>query len=592
LSMELVHTSAPRGLRSGARGFCTVAATQGMPTDLMDRLESMSGFKQALDAADPRPRAVFSHVVLSVGGVPMQLLSRIGPAPADYSGRTNRIAHHVMLSESERPTAGPAAVLSAEGIFEEHWSGEPRTINRRLKVDLEPVLPRPCEAWAALCGDAGWAGRVLEAVFDRGPGPLYVLVPSSADPLVLMSEVVALLPEARRWEATFTSLFQGDASPDVRCKIRFVPGTPEGQRLVRASFGAQSLDLSAVTGLPPPTGPAAEAARAGTAYGPPQPAGPRRLAPPAPLVVDPPARSLLVVGDPDESEMRPRKRSLQPIEQPRSSLGRLLLAGTGVLIVGVVAGVLLMVVAGSRFDNTELAPSQQTAPKNSATAAKPATPVPAGTVALARPAATPVAATAELPSAPVDAEKDRLTARVGELEKQLQDAVTERDLARTERDQHKSEAETARQALKESPKALPPVPPQFAMKSGEGLEAVPETEIDSYTVSGKQDMPVDTNAFSLTGTLRYSLAKETVDRVRNLKLVGDAGRIRVCTTPSAVSGTERTIGWFSLVSGPDGVTSLVWKRDDSDPAKHENFVLVLRNEQEQILKIKVKCPEK
>lgn len=84
--MELVHTSAPRGLRSAARaGFCTVAATQGMPTDLMDRLESMSGFKQALDAADPRPRAVFSHVVLSVGGGPMHLLSRIGPAPANYS---------------------------------------------------------------------------------------------------------------------------------------------------------------------------------------------------------------------------------------------------------------------------------------------------------------------------------------------------------------------------------------------------------------------------------------------------------------------------------------------------------------------------
>lgn len=71
---------------------------------------------------------------------------------------------------------------------------------------------------------------------DHSAGPLYVLVPSRADPLILMSEVVALLPEARHREATFTSLFQGDASPDVRCKIRFVPGIPDGQRLVRASF--------------------------------------------------------------------------------------------------------------------------------------------------------------------------------------------------------------------------------------------------------------------------------------------------------------------------------------------------------------------
>jgi len=192
----------------------------------------------------------------------------------------------------------------------------------------------------------------------------------------------------------------------------------------------------------------------------------------------------------------------------------------------------------------------------------------------------------------VDDEKVQMTARVGELEKQLQNAVAERDQARTERDQHKSEAETARQALREAPKVLPPVPPQFATKGGEGLESVPEAEIASYTVSGKQDVPVDLKAFSLTGTLRYSLARETADRVRNLKLVADAWRIRVCTTPSAVSGAERTIGWFTLVSGPDGVTRLVWKRDDSDLAKHEDFVLVLRNEQEQILKVRVKCPEK
>lgn len=588
--MELVHTSAPRGLRSGTRGFCTVAATQGMPTDLMDRLESMSGFKQVLDAADQTPRAVFSHVVLSVGGVPMHLLSRIGPAPADYSGRTNRIAHHVLLSDAECPAAGPAAVLAASGIFEEHWSGDPRTITRRLKVDLKPVLPHPCEAWAALCGDAGWAGRVLEAAFDRGPGPLYVLIPSRADALVLMSEVVALLPEARRWEATFTSLFQGDASPDVRCKIRFVPDTPDGQRLARASFGAQSLDLSAVADLPRPTGPAADAARAGTTYGPPQPAGPRRLAPPAPIVVDPPARSPLFADEPGHLEMHPRKRSLQPIERPQRPLGRLLLAGTGLLIVGVVAGVLLMFVVRPRIDKAELAQSQQTAPESSATGAKPV--VPAGPVALARPAGMSVVPTVELPSASVDDETVRLTARVGELEKQLQNALAERDQARTERDQHKSDAETARQALQEAPKVLPPAPPQFATKAGEGIESVPEAEITSYTVSSKQDVPVDLKAFSLTGTLRYSLAKETADRVRNLKLVADAGRIRVCTTPSAVSGAERTIGWFSFLSGPDGVTRLVWKRDDSDLAKHEDFVLVLRNEQEQILKVRVKCPEK
>jgi hypothetical protein len=214
---------------------------------------------------------------------------------------------------------------------------------------------------------------------------------------------------------------------------------------------------------------------------------------------------------------------------------------------------------------------------------------PAGPVALAHPADTPVVTTDELPSAHVDDEEVRLSAQVGELEKLLQDAVAERDQARAERDQHKSEADNARQALQDAPTVLPPV---FATKGGEGLESIPETKIDSYTASGKlTNVPVDLKAFSLTGTLRYSLAKDTTDRVPNLMLVNDAGQIRVYRS-SGPNGQERTIGLFSLGIGPDGVTGLDWKRDNNDRAKHEDFVLVLRNELDQILKVRVTCPEK
>lgn len=125
-----------------------------------------------------------------------------------------------------------------------------------------------------------------------------------------------------------------------------------------------------------------------------------------------------------------------------------------------------------------------------------------------------------------------------------------------------------------------------------GTETIAETKVASYMVRGKEDVPVELKTFSLTGAVRYSLSKETTDRVRHFKIVLDGGHLKVGTTPSAVSGAERTIGWFSLSSAPDGASRLTWRRDDSDLAKHEDFGLVLRNEQEQILKIKVKCPEK
>ena len=37
----------------------------------------------------------------------MNVLSRIGPAGLDYSGRPNKYAHHVVLEGAERPEAAP-----------------------------------------------------------------------------------------------------------------------------------------------------------------------------------------------------------------------------------------------------------------------------------------------------------------------------------------------------------------------------------------------------------------------------------------------------------------------------------------------------
>jgi hypothetical protein len=45
MAHELIYTSAPRGLRNGSQGFCTVAMTAQMPQALASQLEALSGYK-------------------------------------------------------------------------------------------------------------------------------------------------------------------------------------------------------------------------------------------------------------------------------------------------------------------------------------------------------------------------------------------------------------------------------------------------------------------------------------------------------------------------------------------------------------------
>ena len=131
MSQELHYTSVPRGLKPGSRGFCTVGLTPHMPGPLVDRLEASAATSRFF-LRTTRRRAlnpiVFSHLRLTIGGKVVSVLSRIGPAGLDYSGRPNKYAHHVVLEGTERPEGGPAWLLSQPGFMQGAWEGEPREI--------------------------------------------------------------------------------------------------------------------------------------------------------------------------------------------------------------------------------------------------------------------------------------------------------------------------------------------------------------------------------------------------------------------------------------------------------------------------------
>ena len=59
---ELIYTSAPKGLATGSRGFCTVAATAELPNSLAKKLEGLSGYNHLFDPGDSRNPVNYSFV--------------------------------------------------------------------------------------------------------------------------------------------------------------------------------------------------------------------------------------------------------------------------------------------------------------------------------------------------------------------------------------------------------------------------------------------------------------------------------------------------------------------------------------------------
>jgi len=165
MSFELLYTSAPSGLKQGSRGFSTVLCTQGAPSSITSRLETLSGFRHVFPPGDPRASLnpiTWSHVRISVGGRSQSVLSRIAAYGVDYSGRTNKLAHHLVLETGELPEAGPAWLLAQPGFMRSEWDG------RTVAVPTGPSIPRGeqtpgiCERWRMMTGDAGLGGMFAE----------------------------------------------------------------------------------------------------------------------------------------------------------------------------------------------------------------------------------------------------------------------------------------------------------------------------------------------------------------------------------------------------------------------------------------------
>jgi hypothetical protein len=243
---ELIYTSVAKGL-GGGTGYTTAAHTQGMPRVLINAVEAISTFQhiETNPLLFQKNPVGFSHLTIGTGQQRAHVVSRIAACEPDHSGRTNFIAHHVVLTAQEVLSLpdGPAALASQPRLFRRSWR-EPAQLlpPRSLPNDAESTAGRP--AWRAAGLDPAWAEWLAKRLRSGGK-TTYVIHELGFDLLPLVGDVVALLPPSQRWTSTFAT-YSSQVFPGIgyACELRGVIGDTPFAAGVAARSRTDCIDLT------------------------------------------------------------------------------------------------------------------------------------------------------------------------------------------------------------------------------------------------------------------------------------------------------------------------------------------------------------
>ena len=250
MAYELVYTSAPQGINRGSSGFCVVACTNGLGPRLIAALEGFSAYKPlyphyAENAWDnPISR---QHYIFEANGERQHILSRICFNGVDYTGRSNKLASHLVLSrsETEKVPGGPAALLMHEELFKNaDWTIKPEHYDRQLPIPSVAGHRAKCETWGSVTGDAGWGGYLAQCFLDDPQRNVYLVYRPELNRIIpkLFDEAINLLPEDKRWQVTFNTYFVA-LPAGGNCAWRGVPADSDALRAARRSPANIVIDL-------------------------------------------------------------------------------------------------------------------------------------------------------------------------------------------------------------------------------------------------------------------------------------------------------------------------------------------------------------
>ena len=248
MAWQLIYTSAPRSLEAGRSGFGTVARHRAISPLLVSAIERASQFSR-LPGTDAG-RVIFSHRIVAIAGGRFHVLSAIRDAGADYTGRTNHIAHHLIVDPREVAQLGHEGPSPADVLLAMHWvaswNEQPRYFESTEEVALSAMRPQTNgSAWQKITGDANQARLLATGDASRGA---YIIQPGDANLRAVFAESLRLIPE-RLWEISFTTSLQPSDEPADFRWIGIEERSPLRAQI--ESSGRPVLNLAAPDTLPP-----------------------------------------------------------------------------------------------------------------------------------------------------------------------------------------------------------------------------------------------------------------------------------------------------------------------------------------------------
>lgn len=245
MAFQLIYTSAPRLLEAGQTGFGVVARHREISAVAVRELERASQFTREHGYRVDRIR--FAHWILNAGAKRFHVISRVRDAGADYTGRTNHIAHHIVIegrevSQIEKSGLDPATIALSIA-WRDQWSEDPTWLGSDEEIDLLrlPIsdFSHPI-AWETVAHNPNRAYTLTNC----GREKTLLVKPrglQDADTSVLQLFAESLVPmDTHRWQITFAI----EPEPrDDRTSLSWISLAPDSPLRDNASTGRLVLDL-------------------------------------------------------------------------------------------------------------------------------------------------------------------------------------------------------------------------------------------------------------------------------------------------------------------------------------------------------------
>ncbi|NBZ97120.1 MAG: hypothetical protein EBR40_12000, partial [Proteobacteria bacterium] len=213
MAWQLVYTSAPALIDAGRSGFGTVARHEAIRPALQTELERISQFSREQGLS--RNRILFYHRVMDLRGERYHVLSRIKDAGSDYTGRTNHIAHHIVLTAAEgeqcyRTTrCSPADMIlwvTSNGLWRDQWNESARLFDSTEEIAVGAIPARlslPAVSWGSVTGAAANAAILAPGGAATEGCWLLYREEQSAEVLPLIGEALCL--HSNPWAISFST---------------------------------------------------------------------------------------------------------------------------------------------------------------------------------------------------------------------------------------------------------------------------------------------------------------------------------------------------------------------------------------------------